>query len=92
MKQVKKFRLGKTGKMIVIMCSVLALLIAAYFIITAIANSRTPAPEEEKTPPELMAGEALYLNQTVAYPRLEEGKILSILVTNSEGTFDMVIS
>ena len=89
MKQVKKFRLGKTGKMIVIMCSVLALLIAAYFIITAIANSRTPAPEEEKTPPELMAGEALYLNQTVAYPRLEEGKILSILVTNSEGTFDM---
>ena len=89
MKQVKKFKLSKTHKLLIIMAAVLALLIGAYFIISAIADSKTPDEPEKTPPPQILDGEALYLNQAVAYPRLEEGQILSILVSNKEGTFDM---
>ena len=37
--------------------------------------------------PELMEGEATYLNQTVAYPMIEEGRITFIEVKNKSGNF-----
>lgn len=76
--------------MIVLACS-FALLLAAYFIITAIAAS-LGGTDNTKTPPDVREdlGEAIYLNSAIAYPQLDESEILHILVDNKKGSYDFM--
>lgn len=84
MKQVKKLKIGKTPLLLLILLSSFVLLIAATLIINAIIKEQ----EQSQDPPQLEDGEALYLNQALAYPYVSEGDILSLLVQNGEDIFD----
>lgn len=85
MKKVKR----KSKKQWITLVSLLtsfAVLLASYFIVDAfMGKGQTENPTEK---PEILDGEALYLNTPVAYPRVEEGKIQYIIVRNESGTFD----
>ena len=84
--QIKK-RLSKRHLSIIITASVLAVLITAYVILTAVlpgilANSGT----ETSTPPEILAGESTHSNKATVYPYLAKANITSVTVGSHKDT------
>lgn len=88
MKQIKKRKLTKKQLLLIVTSSLLVLVTAATVLITTLVTG-DHGTEEEKDPPEILEGEALYLNTAIAYPRVEESSISYILVQNSQGRFDL---
>lgn len=89
MKKVEKRHLSKNTLTIIILASVLAVLITASVLVPIIVSALKKPQESEYPEIREDLGEALYINTPVAYPRLEEAEILSILVKNENGTFDL---
>ena len=91
MKVVEKNSLSKTQLLTIILSSVLVFLIAAGIVLSMIA-ANVDADDGSKKPldvrPEL--GESSYVGMPIAYPRIEEVNILSLIVRNKNGTFDLV--
>ena len=86
--QIKKFKLKGKSLAAAITAAILALLIIAYAVISAILPNlpnSTPAPEL----PELVDGEAYYGNSAIAYPTVSQAAIQSISVFSEEGDFYM---
>ncbi len=91
MRKIEKKKLSRNAIVMIVLASVLLLVIAAAIIFTVIANLKAANDAKAELPDireEL--GESIYINSALAYPRLEESEILSILVKNKEGTFDMI--
>ena len=87
MKAVKKSRLTPKKLLLIIVSAALLLSAVLCAVLVPILNKQQgPAA---KDPPEIMPGEAIYLNTTVAYPIVSEAKITYILVENENGKFDM---
>ncbi len=91
MKKVEKRRLSGAHITMIVLASSFVLLLAAYFIITAIAASLN-SNDSTKNPPDVREelGEAIYLNSAIAYPQLEESEILHIYVDNKNGSYDLI--
>ncbi len=91
MKKVEKFKLQKNHKILIITAAVLVLLVAAYFVIGAIASYLKKKNQTEAETPYYneALGELLYLGNAIAYSPIEERDILSILISNEEGVFDL---
>ncbi len=89
MKKIEKKRLSGAHIAMIALAGSFVLLLAAYFIITAIAASINKN-NQTNTPPDVREdlGEALYLNSAIAYPQLEENEILYVYVTNKTGSYD----
>ena len=88
MKVVKKFRLSSKQRLLAILLAALILMSIAAAVAVPLMNS-TDEPEK-KDPPEILDGEAIYLNTAVAYPVVSEASIQYIMVKNVNGTFDML--
>ena len=88
MKVVKKFRLSSKQRLLAILLAALVLMSTAAAVAVPLMN-RTDEPAQ-KDPPEILDGEAIYLNTTVAYPVVSEASIQYIMVKNAGGTFDML--
>ncbi len=67
------------------------LLTAAYITVIAVVNkiSSNDSGSSGSSTPEIMDGEAVYLNQLVAYPTIEESQITYVEVKNSKGKFGL---
>lgn len=88
MKEVNKRKLSSKKILLITLASVLVLLIAGYFIISAVVKG-LGGDETKSDPPEVLDGEAVYLNTTIAYPQVSETQIQYILVQNKHGNFDL---
>ena len=78
---------------IITICLLIAsiFLLASYFAISAIAKmlSDKASGNAGAELPEIFEGEDLYLNQPVAYSKIEEYEILDIIVKNGDGEFGL---
>ena len=87
MRVVKKSRLTPKKLLLIIISAALLVSAVLCAVLIPILNSQDdPTPSN---PPEIMPGEAIYLNTTVAYPMVNQANITYILVENENGTFDM---
>ncbi len=88
--QVNKKKLTRKNLSIIITASVLALLIAAYVIISAVISAMSGSPNNPK-PPEVMEeiGEAVSGGSTLAYPSFKNSEIEGIVVDSHNGRFAM---
>ena len=84
----KKTSMGRKQLAIIITAALLALLIIAYVVITAVMSG-IDSPDGGTEPPEILEGEALYGNSAVAYPTFYESSIQEIVVNGHKGTFSM---
>ena len=90
MKTIEKKSLTKTQRLAIILSSVLVLLIVASVVLTIVyANLNNDDPEDELPDIRAELGESMYGGLPVAYGRLEEAEILSLVVTNEHGKFDL---
>lgn len=88
--QKKMKRFGKKHIAVIITALTLALLIAAYVIISAILPTLSKDEETDKdTPPEVLAGEAVYGNLAVIYPYVAPSSLISVAVESHEDVFMM---
>ena len=88
--QRSKKRFGKKHISILVTALTLALLIAAYAIISAILPTLTKDEEPEKaTPPEVLEGEAIYGNMSVIYPYVAPSSLISVAIDSHEDVFMM---
>ena len=88
MKEIKKRKLTSKRILLIALSSLLVLLIAGYITVKlTVKDNGTGGGASE--PPEIMEGEAVYLNTTIAYPQVSEAAIQYILVQNALGTFDL---
>lgn len=87
MRKIEKFKLNKTHITLIVVASVLILSLLGYIIASAVAKHMES--NEPYTPPDTIEGEDTYLGLTVAYPVIKESEILSILVKNSTGIYDL---
>ncbi len=91
--ELSKKKIGKKQLAIIITAGVLALLIAAYVIISAVMNaagnggSQTGAGKPEY---DADIGESVYMNTPTAYPYVAKSNILSIAVGSHKDTFTMM--
>jgi len=67
--------------------AVFAFLLVAVIAVNAIAAGLQTS--EKPNPPDILEGEDIYLNKPIAYPSIEEKNILSLLVINENGSFDL---
>lgn len=88
MKTVRKFKLTKKQKLLAILSALLLVIGTACAIAVPLIGGNTDPTK--KDPPEILEGEALYLNTTIAYPMVSEANIQYILVQNANGSFDML--
>ena len=89
MKTIEKKSLSKTQKLTIILSSVLAFLIISSVVLSIVyANLNGEDPDNVVTDIRTELGETLYAGSPVAYERLTEAEILSIVVTNEKGKFD----
>lgn len=90
MKQVEKTKLSREQKTMVILAATLAALIVLAIVFSIVSGLIKAVTEENKLP-EIRDeyDEVLYLNMPMAYKRIEESDMLSILVRNQNGTFDL---
>lgn len=90
MKKVERKKLSREQKTMIILAAVLAGLTVLAIVFSIVSGLIRAATDDEKLP-EIREeyDEVLYLNMPMAYKRVEEGDILSILVKNSNGTFDL---
>ena len=89
MKTVTKNKLSKAKIGLIALAAALVLLIIAYIVISLIIGAiekenanKLPDIREE-------LGESIYAGQPIAYDRLSEAEILSIVVDNDNGKFDL---
>ena len=87
MRKIEKFKLNKNHITLIVVASVLLLSLIGYFVASAIAKNLEN--NEPYTPPDIIEGEDTYLGLTVAYPVIKESEILSILVKNQTGIYDL---
>ena len=88
--QLAKSRLSKTQLLTIILSSVLVFLIAAGIVLSIVyagISAEKDDDEQLDIRPEL--GESSYVGMPIAYSRIEEINILSLLVKNKNGTFDL---
>ena len=90
MKTVEKSKLSREQKTMIILAATLAGLIVLA-IVFSIVSGLIKAVTAEKELPEIREeyGEVLYMDMPMAYKRVEEKNILSILVKNKNGIFDL---
>jgi hypothetical protein len=88
MKRIEKKRLTSKKILLIVLSSLLAMLILGYIIIDNVLPEGSAGDDPVKTP-EILEGEALYLNTPIAYPHVSEGNIQYILVQNEKGSFDL---
>lgn len=85
---VEKKRLSKQALLLIILSAVLVLLVAAAIIIKVVVDKRGETPPQPTTPPELMAGEALYAgNYAVAYPYVAENRMVEVIIKSHNGSY-----
>ena len=86
MKAVER-KLNKAQKATVWLLIISLLLATCYVVfvvvINNLGNGNTPTTEK----PDLIDGEATYLNQTVAYPNIKEEQMTFIEISNKDGKF-----
>ena len=90
--KVEKRKIGKKSLAIIITASVLALLIAAYVIMSAVISSQSPGSGSGSAGsgiPEIKDGEAIYNNTAVVYPYISKSKIISVAVSSHKDAFVM---
>ena len=88
MKVVEKKKLNKTQITIICLIVATVLLFAGYLVVYKIASSRNNGSSNNTTQlPTIQEGESLYLNRPVAYPTVEENRIVFIEVKNDSGQF-----
>lgn len=90
MKTIEKTKLSREQKTMVILAATLAGLILLAIVFSIVSGLIKAVTDDEQLP-EIRDeyDEVLYLNMPMAYSRVEESEILSILVRNKNGTFDL---
>ena len=88
MRKVEKKKLSKNQLTLIVLASLFILLLAAYFIVEAVAAG-IGKENEPPTPPfyDASVGETIYLGNAVAYPPIENGQMLSVFVSGKDGDF-----
>lgn len=85
MKAVEKKSLSKSQRLAIILSSVLVLLIAGSIVLSMIvANRGKDTPQTELPDIRSELGESLYSGMPIAYERIEEAEILSMVVSREE--------
>ena len=88
MKQIEKKRLSKKQVLLIATLSLVVVLSILTAVLTSVGLGSDP--EDPVTePPEILEGEAIYLNTAIAYPQISESQIQYILVRNENGSFDL---
>ena len=82
--------MSKTQLLTIILSSVLVFLIALGIVLSIIYNNMQATEKDEK-PLDIRTelGESSYVGMPIAYSRIEEVNILSLIVKNKNGTFDL---
>ncbi len=88
MKQVTKKRLSKKQVLLIVTLSLVVTLSILTAVLTSVGLGATDDPPPAE-PPEILDGEAIYLNMAIAYPQISEKQIQYILVKNQTGSFDL---
>ena len=88
MKHIEKKKLSPKGILLIALISALVLLLIGYFLTKGLVD-KDSGSGGASVPPEILEGEALYLNSAIAYPRVMESAIQYILVQNKHGNFDL---
>jgi len=87
-KVIEKKKLNKSQITIICLLAATVLLFVGYLAISHIISSRnTDTGNTGTNIPTVMPGESIYLNRPIAYPSVEEGKILLLEVRNENGEF-----
>ena len=86
MKAVER-KLNKTQLAIIWLLVISLLLAAAYVTVILVAGKLASGAGSSTEPPTPLDGEAVYLNQLVAYPMVEETQMTFIEIENEKGKF-----
>lgn len=82
-------RKNKKQLLIAILALSLAILTVGAIIINTLLNADN-GEKPKKDPPEIIEGEGIYNNMAVAYPRIEEAKIIDLFVIGENNEYSLI--